>query len=98
MTIREQIHQNALSIILKANPQIIRECEEMTEDGLCGMSLAEFQSLRLTQALEKQARLHRLDAWAYQLLLAENAGIDVSAVRQEDRRATAAILGVDDLL
>jgi len=98
MTIREQIHQNALAIILEANPKIIRECEEMTEDGLCGMSLDEFRNLRLTQALEKRARLHRMDAWAYQLMLAEGAGIDVSAVREEDRRATAAALGVDDLL
>ncbi|MBH3471094.1 DUF6388 family protein [Pseudomonas putida] len=98
MTIREQIHQNALAIILAANPQIIRECDEISEDGLCGMSLAEFRYLRLTQALEKQARSHRLDAWTYQLMLAEGAGIDVSVVRDEDRRATAAALGVDDLL
>ncbi|HEJ1053353.1 TPA: hypothetical protein SLP05_000872 [Pseudomonas putida] len=98
MKIREQIHQNALAIILEANPQIIRECEEITEDGLCGMSLTEFRYLRLTQALEKQARSHRMDAWTYQLMLAEGAGINVSAVRDEDRRATAAALGVSDLL
>lgn len=98
MKIRDQIHQNALAITLEANPQIIRECEEITEDGLCGMSLTEFRYLRLMQALEKQARSHRVDAWTYQLMLAEGEGIDVSAVREEDRRATAAALGVSDLL
>lgn len=98
MTITEQIHQNALAIILEANPQIIRECEEVTEDGLCGMSLAEFRYQRLTDALEREARRHRVDAWEYQLMLAEGAGIDVSAVREEDRRETAAALGTDDLL
>ena len=98
MKIREQIHQNALAIILEANPQIIRECEEISEDGLCGMSLTEFRYLRLTQALEKQARSHRVDSWTYQLMLAEGAGIDVSTVREEDRRATAAALGLDGLV
>ncbi|MEN5036857.1 DUF6388 family protein [Pseudomonas sp. TWI929] len=98
MTIREQIHQNALAIILEANPQLIREYDEMTEDALCGMTLAEARDLRLTQALVKEAELRRMDAWAYQLMLAEDAGMDVSAVREEDRRATAAVLGADDLL
>ncbi|MBC3493601.1 DUF6388 family protein [Pseudomonas taiwanensis] len=98
MTIREQIHQNALAIILEANPQIIRESEAMTEEGLCGMSRAEFRHQQLTEILEKEARLRQLDAWEYQLMLAEDAGIDVSAVRKEDRHTIAATLGFDDLL
>lgn len=98
MTIREQIHQNALAIILEANPQLIRECDGMTEDALCGMTLAEARDLRLTQTLVKEAELRHMDAWAYQLMLAEDAGMDVSAVREEDRRMAAAELGVSDLL
>lgn len=98
MTTREQIQQNALAIILEANPQLLRECEEITADGLCGMSLAEYRFLRLMQALESEARSHRMDTWSYQLMLAEGTGIDVSAIREEDRRAAAAVLGVDGLL
>lgn len=98
MTNREQIHQNALAITLEANPQLVRECDEITEDTLCGMSLAQYRYVRLTEALEKEARRHHMDAWSYQLILAEDAGMDVSAIREEDRRATAAALGVDDLL
>ncbi|WP_460421896.1 DUF6388 family protein [Pseudomonas sp. ZL2] len=98
MSLRDQIHENALAVTLEANPQLLGECDDMTEDSLCGMSLEQYRYLRLVQALEKEARKHRMDAWAYQLILAEDAGMDVSAIREEDRRAIAATLGVDDLL
>ncbi|MQU08579.1 DUF6388 family protein [Pseudomonas helleri] len=98
MNIRDRIQENALLIILNANPHLIREIEEVTEDGLCGMTVEQFRFLRLSQTLEKEAKRHRMHAWDYQLLLAEQSGMDVSAVHEEDRRATAAALGIDDLL
>lgn len=98
MTIRDQIHENALSLILEANPQLIRESEEPTDEFLSGMTQNEYKLLLLREALEKEARRHRMDSWDYQLKLAEDSGMDVSAVREEDRRATAKALGLDELL
>lgn len=98
MGVRDQIHENALAIILEANPKLITECEEASEAELCGCTREQYRYLRLSEALEKQAKRHRMHAWDYQLKLAEDAGMDVSDVRAEDRRATAAALGLDDLL
>ncbi|TLG93153.1 hypothetical protein FEM54_05300 [Pseudomonas edaphica] len=98
MGIRDQIHDNALAVILEANPQLITECEVASEAELCGSTRGQYRYLLLSEALEKQAKRHRMHVWDYQLKLAEDAGIDVSDVRAEDRRATAAALGMDDLI
>ena len=96
MTLEEQIHQNALAIIIESNPKIVRECLQAPESELCGSSREEYQNHRLLEALVKAAKLHRMDAWEYQLKLAEDAGIDVTSVREESRRAHAAALGIND--
>lgn len=98
MELRNQIHQNAVAIIIDANPTLVAEVEKASEAELCGMSRAEYLDVRVRQALERQARLQRMLPWEYQLRLAERSGIDVSGVREEDRRAEAAALGLDSSL
>lgn len=98
MDLRNQIHQHAIAVISNAHPNLAIEVERASEAELCGMSRAEYLDQRISDALERQAKFHGVHAWEYQLRLAESAGIDVAAIRDEDRRAEAAALGVDALL
>ncbi|WP_373459237.1 DUF6388 family protein [Pseudomonas fluorescens] len=96
MTTRDEIQEHALGYILETCPRLVREIEQLNEDVFFPMSRFQYRRLRLEEALEEEAKRHRMHVWDYQLKLAEQSGIDISAIREEDRCATAAALGLDD--
>lgn len=98
MNLRSQINQNAVALIIETHPTLIGEVERASDAELCGLSRAEYLNLRISKILEDQAKLQGIWPWEYQLRLAERSGMDVSAIRDEDRRAEAAALGIDSLL
>ena len=98
MTIRDEIQAIALLHIFEANPQLIKEIEDLNEDAFSPMSREHYRSSCLEEALAKEAKRHRLHPWDYKLKLAEQSGIDVSAIREDDRRAEADALGIAKLL
>ncbi|MBD8239521.1 hypothetical protein ALP39_200233 [Pseudomonas marginalis pv. marginalis] len=98
MNLRDQIHQHAVALIRKAYPHLAIEVECAPEVELCGMSRTEYLDLRISEALGRQAKLQSMHVWDYQLMLAERAGIDVAAIRDEDLRTEVDALGVNALI
>ncbi|MCK3852695.1 DUF6388 family protein [Pseudomonas sp. W2Jun17] len=95
MTTRNEIQTNAIIHIFETHPELIREIEALSDDEFSPFTREQYRSQRLEEALAKEAKQHRISWWGYQLKLAEQAGMDVSAFRDEDRHAEAGLLGID---
>lgn len=98
MGLRHQIHQHAVALISDAHPNLAIEVERASEAELCGMSRAEYLDQRISDELERLAKLQGVHAWEYQLRLAEKTGIDVAAIRDEDLCTEVDALGVNALI
>ncbi|EJN36335.1 DUF6388 family protein [Pseudomonas sp. GM80] len=94
MELRNKIHQNAVGLIAKANPAVVREAENASEAELCGLSHEDYKNLRITNILTSKAKSLGITPWEYQLRLAEEIGMDVVSIRAEDERAEADALGL----
>lgn len=98
MATRDQISELARGNFLAARPRLATEITALTEDLACGASLDEYRAAHYQSALTAEAQRLNLHPWEYQLKIAEQAGLDVSAIREEDRRAEAKALGLNELM
>lgn len=97
MELRNKIQQNAINLVVKANSNLKQEVDRATEAELCGMTRDEYWLVRVQNIIQEKAALLRISPWEYQLRLAEQSGINVSAIRDEYRRSKAEALGLDPL-
>lgn len=98
MVTREQVSEIARIQFLAGRPRLKSEISALTEDQACGSTLDEFRTIYFQNELAKEAKRQGVTSWGYQLRLAEDRGLDVTALREEDRRAEADALGIEILL
>lgn len=98
MVTREQVSEVARITFLTERPALKAEIAALTEDMACGSTLDEFRAVYFQNELAKEAKRRALTPWDYQLRIAEDRGLDVSFLREEDRRAEADALGIEILL
>lgn len=98
MTTRDQVGEIARATFLAERPRLRMEIAALTEEEACGGTLEEYQTVYFQRELTNAANRQGLSSWDYQLRLAEVAGVDVSALREEDRQAMAGALGIEHLL
>lgn len=98
MVTRDQVGVVARAAFLAVRPRLQMDIAALTEEEACGGTLEEYQTVYFQRELTAEAKRQGLSGWDFQLRLAEKAGLDVSMLREEDRRAVADHLGIDRLL